>query len=150
MLKAFFNGEACIHISSDGEKIKVDTNPQSEDHAFVASPDGRSLRVVDLSGSLTVEGELNKLAANIAIGRDWAGVHYYSDYFESLLMGEEIAAGILQEQTLTHTQTEQLIYKFNSFQGKPIEVKNGEIFKDGNIVGTGIIREPIGEENENE
>ncbi|MCB1390574.1 MAG: hypothetical protein KDK12_15750 [Rhodobacteraceae bacterium] len=27
----------------------------------------------------SVEGELNKLAANIAIGRDMAGVHYYSD-----------------------------------------------------------------------
>lgn len=30
--------------------------------------------------ALTVEGELNKLAANISIGRNWAGVHYFSDY----------------------------------------------------------------------
>jgi len=49
---------------------------------------------------LTVEGELNKLASNIAIGRNWAGVHYFTDYYESILMGEEIALGILEEQKL--------------------------------------------------
>ncbi len=51
---------------------------------------------------LTVEGELNKLASNISIGRDWAGVHYFSDYIESLRMGEQIAIGILEEQKLTY------------------------------------------------
>ena len=38
-------------------------------------------------------GELNKLAANISIGRNMAGVHYFSDYYDSLRMGEEIAEG---------------------------------------------------------
>ena len=28
-------------------------------------------------GKLTIQGELDKLAANIAIGRNTAGVHYY-------------------------------------------------------------------------
>ncbi|MEM9087730.1 MAG: vanadium-dependent haloperoxidase [Cyanobacteria bacterium P01_F01_bin.53] len=51
---------------------------------------------------LTVEGELNKLASNIAIGRDWAGVHYFTDYYESIRMGEQIAIGILEEQKLTY------------------------------------------------
>lgn len=52
--------------------------------------------------TLTVEGELNKLAGNISIGRDWAGVHYYTDYIESLRLGEQIALGILEEQKLTY------------------------------------------------
>ncbi|MEO1685903.1 MAG: vanadium-dependent haloperoxidase, partial [Cyanobacteria bacterium J06631_12] len=51
---------------------------------------------------LTVEGELNKLAANISIGRNWAGVHYFTDYYESARLGEQIAIGILQEQKLTY------------------------------------------------
>lgn len=54
---------------------------------------------------LTVEGELNKLASNIAIARDWAGVHYFTDYYESLRMGERIAIGILEEQKLTYGET---------------------------------------------
>jgi hypothetical protein len=60
----------------------------------------------DVSGiyadTLTVEGELNKIAANIATGRDWAGVHYYTDYSESFQMGERIAVSLLQEQKLTY------------------------------------------------
>jgi len=55
-----------------------------------------------LEKRLTVGGELNKLASNISIGRNWAGVHYYSDYIESLRMGEKVALGILEEQKLTY------------------------------------------------
>lgn len=51
---------------------------------------------------LTVEGELNKLCSNISIGRNWAGVHYFSDYIESIRLGERIAIGILEEQKLTY------------------------------------------------
>lgn len=71
---------------------------------YEPSADGSVLN--DVSGiyadTLTVEGELNKIAANIAIGRDWAGVHYYTDYSESFKMGERIAVGLLQEQKLTY------------------------------------------------
>lgn len=51
---------------------------------------------------LTLEGELNKLAANISVGRNMAGVHCFSDYYDSLRMGEEVAIGILEEQALTY------------------------------------------------
>jgi len=53
---------------------------------------------------LTVEGELNKLAANISIGRNIGGVHYYTDYSESLKMGEQIAHNILDEQMYTYPE----------------------------------------------
>ena len=43
-----------------------------------------------------------KLAAYISIGRDWAGVHYFTDYIESLRLGEQIAITILEEQKLTY------------------------------------------------
>ena len=64
---------------------------------------------------LTVQGELDKLAANISIGRNFAGVHYYTDYYESLRMGERIAVGILQEQMLTYR--EPVSMRFRSFDG---------------------------------
>lgn len=50
------------------------------------------------AGDLTVGGELNKLAANVALGRNAAGVHWRSDATESLKLGEQIAIGLLQEQ----------------------------------------------------
>ena len=49
----------------------------------------------------TIGGELNKLAANIGLGRDYAGVHWRSDTTESLKLGEAIAISILQNVKTT-------------------------------------------------
>jgi membrane-associated phospholipid phosphatase len=49
------------------------------------------------AGELTVGGELNKIAANVALGRNIAGVHWRSDATESLKLGEQIAISILKE-----------------------------------------------------
>jgi hypothetical protein len=48
--------------------------------------------------ALTVGGELNKLASNVAIGRNIAGVHWRSDATESLKLGEEVAIRFLREE----------------------------------------------------
>ena len=71
-------------------------------------PDATAMNLVDYTGAdagqLTVGSELNKLAANIAIGRNHAGVHWYTDYRASLTLGEEIAIGVLEEQSLTYKE----------------------------------------------
>jgi hypothetical protein len=91
ILKAFFDHKHPLTIAGDAKT------------AFVPEDDGLTLTTVPVvGGTLTVEGELNKLASNISIGRDWAGVHYFSDYIESLRMGEQIAIGMLEEQKLTY------------------------------------------------
>lgn len=78
MLKAFFKESFII------------PNP------VVASSDGLSL--LPYTGqSLTVGGELNKLAANVALGRDFAGVHWRSDGIEGMKLGEAVAIGILRD-----------------------------------------------------
>jgi hypothetical protein len=50
------------------------------------------------AGGLTVGGELNKVAANIAIARNMAGVHWRSDYQQSIYLGERVALHILKRQ----------------------------------------------------
>ncbi|MGB5535390.1 MAG: vanadium-dependent haloperoxidase [Thiogranum sp.] len=90
---------------------------------FEADTDGANLN--DVSGSypddtLTIEGELNKLAGNISIGRDWAGVHYYTDYYESWRMGEQIALGILEEQKLCYGENFSLTVPL--FDGTTIRI----------------------------
>jgi hypothetical protein len=94
ILKAFFDHSAELDLSGSGSC-----------RAFIPTTDGKKLIKINVAQPLTVEGELNKLASNIAIGRDWAGVHYYTDYIESLKMGEKIALGILEEQKLTYNET---------------------------------------------
>ena len=72
---------------------------------------------------LTLEGELNKLAANISIGRNMAGVHYYSDYYDSLRMGEEIALGILEEQAICY-KTNPFVLSVPTFDGDVKRIGN--------------------------
>jgi hypothetical protein len=62
-----------------------------------AGDDGLSL--VPYSGPpLTVGGELNKLAANVGVGRNIAGVHWRTDATESLRLGEAVAIRFLTEE----------------------------------------------------
>jgi len=89
----------------------------------VATPDG--LSVVPYTGPdadrLTVGGELNKLAANVAIGRNIAGVHWRSDYAESVKLGEALAISVLRDQRLTYGEDFQG-YSFTRMDGTKITV----------------------------
>lgn len=69
---------------------------------------------------LTVENELDKLAANVGIGRNALGVHYRSDYWQSLLLGERLAVGILEEQRDTYRELCE--FSFRGFDGRTITV----------------------------
>lgn len=70
---------------------------------------------------LTLEGELNKLAANISIGRNMGGVHYFSDYYDSLRMGEEIAIRMLEEQALCYS-TDPFVMSVPTFDGDVVRI----------------------------
>jgi hypothetical protein len=69
----------------------------------VVAPSGTSL--LPYSGPpLTVGGELNKVASNVAIGRNIAGVHWRSDATESLKLGEALAISILRDQRACYNE----------------------------------------------
>lgn len=103
MMKAFFDETAVI------------PNP------VVASPDGLSLTSYTGPGAdrLTVGGELNKLAWNIAIGRNFAGIHWRSDALEGLRLGEQVALGILRDLNFTYNEP-FAGFTFTLFDGSPI------------------------------
>jgi len=64
---------------------------------------------------LTVNGELNKLAANLATGRDMSGVHWRADGVAGMLQGEEVAIAYLQDEV--DRAPECQVLRFNSFEG---------------------------------
>jgi membrane-associated phospholipid phosphatase len=69
----------------------------------VVSDDGLLLQLYK-GPDLTVGGELNKLASNIALGRNAAGVHWRSDSSEGLKLGEAVAVGILTDLRSTYRE----------------------------------------------
>lgn len=64
---------------------------------MVPNADGTALVPYD-GPTLTVGGELNKVASNVAFARNGAGVHWRSDAINSMRLGEAITIAILQEQ----------------------------------------------------
>lgn len=100
----------------------------------VASDDG--LTLVPYSGgdteamSLTVGGELNKVAANISIGRNMAGVHWRSDYFESIRLGERVAICLLFNQRGDYFG-EDWSFTFTNFDGEEVVISKAGVTVNG-------------------
>ncbi|MFN8397052.1 MAG: vanadium-dependent haloperoxidase [Bacteroidia bacterium] len=86
----------------------------------IADCNGNTLSPYTGTDKLTVGGELNKVAANVAIGRNAGGVHYWSDYEQSLKLGEDIAISILREQKTTYN--EQHYFSLQKFDGTTITI----------------------------
>ncbi|MEM9609634.1 MAG: bromoperoxidase [Actinomycetota bacterium] len=114
VLKAFFDTDAVLVQGNREGFHRYETGDAPI--AYVPDANGDAL-VAETPGSfLTLEHELNKLAANISIGRNMAGVHYYSDYFDSLRLGEEVAIGMLEEQALCYP-TDPFVVTVPTFDG---------------------------------
>ena len=100
MLKAFF----------DETQLITDT--------VQASSDGLSLLPLN-DVALTVGGEVNKLAFNVAIGRNFGGIHYRSDAEVGFRLGEDVAIAMLQD--LVSTFTEDFCgFRFRRLDGTPV------------------------------
>ena len=85
----------------------------------VPNPAGRQLQ--RWSGpALTVGGELNKLASNVATGRNQAGVHWRTDGIESLRLGEAVAIAILEDYKASTNEVGG--FEFTSFDGVPVSI----------------------------
>jgi hypothetical protein len=65
-------------------------------------PTAEGLAVLPYKGPpLTIGGELDKLAWNIGMGRNFAGIHWRSDLAAGLELGERLAIAVLREMKLT-------------------------------------------------
>lgn len=132
ILKAFFDEDACLARDQTSGGVKAVTASDItagnfSPVAFVPNDDGSSLNDNGTAfGFLRLGDELNKLAANISIGRNMAGVHFYSDYIDSLRMGEEIAIGILQEQSIMYSK-DPFNVSLTTFDGHRVVIGNGEV-----------------------
>lgn len=89
----------------------------------VISTNGMSLTSYN-GDTLTLGGEFNKLASNIALGRDAAGVHYRSDGIEGLKVGEQQAIALLQDYSAALNE-EFGGFQFTKFDGTQITIVGG-------------------------
>jgi hypothetical protein len=105
VLKAFFNTDA------------VFPDP------VVPTTDGLALQSYSGAdaGQMTLTGELNKLASNIAQARNIAGVHWRSDASQAMLLGEAVTIRILRDQRSCYNESFGG-FTFTKFDGTRITV----------------------------
>jgi hypothetical protein len=105
ILKAFFDETFVLPNpvipNKEGTKLEPYTGPDKDE--------------------LTVGGELNKLASNVAFGRNWAGVHWRSDALDSVLLGEKVAIELMRQQSRTFPEDFHVV--FTKFNGEKVEIK---------------------------
>jgi hypothetical protein len=110
MLKAFFDDTAPIE------------NP--------LQPAADGLSLVAYNGAdaaqMMVGSELNKLAGNISLFRGAAGVHWRSDYTESVLLGERVAIAMLQEMSLGFNE-DDAFFELGRLDGSRIRIRDGVV-----------------------
>lgn len=108
MLKALFNGATSF--------TSMGITP-------MYSPDGVTLQPYTGSDvdQITVETELNKMASNVGIARNIAGVHWRSDYLQSLYLGEAVTIAFLQDMVHVFNEVGGT-FQFNKFDGTPITI----------------------------
>ena len=100
-------------------------------------PDGSGgFELPDYQGAdaqrLTVGGELNKIASNVAMGRSMGGVHWRSDNTRSLRLGEQIAAYILAHVTVDLPESPS--FTFTSFNGKETSIRGGKVYQGSKVI----------------
>jgi hypothetical protein len=99
-----------------------------DDHAALASIPGLTISQASEDGfslvpytgaernQMTIGGEMNKIAANIAIGRNHAAVHWRYDYVDSVILGEAVAMSMLKD--MAHCWNESFAgFSFTKFDG---------------------------------
>jgi membrane-associated phospholipid phosphatase len=95
---------ACVTIL----KAWFDESLTYSNFATPVEPAANGLSVTNYTGTdaaaMTIGGELNKLASNIAIARNIAGVHWRSDYTESVYLGEQVAIQLLEDYGFTYNE----------------------------------------------
>jgi hypothetical protein len=111
LLKAAFDGTVPFASLTDGKIV-------------MASPDGLSL--VAFTGAdaaqLTLNGEINKLASNIAIARNMSEIHRRADTVYGILLGEALALSILSDQSNNYPGENFDGFTIKKFDGTTVTV----------------------------
>jgi hypothetical protein len=76
-----------------------------------------------------VNDEIDKLAFNISMGRDWAGIHFRSDTMAGLILGENVGISVLQDLVRTFSEDFEG-FNFKRFNGSSVHInREGQIME---------------------
>lgn len=74
------------------------------------------------ANNMTVLGEINKLASNIALGRNMAGVHYRSAGDGGILLGEKVGIAFLRDLKASSNEAGNVSFSLTKLDGTTITI----------------------------
>jgi hypothetical protein len=102
------------------------TGPVHTGATTIVTASGDGLSLAPYTGAdveqITVNGEINKLASNIGLARDFAGIHWRSDYEWGLRLGEAMAISLLRDQSQNYVGEDFEGFTITTFDGTTITV----------------------------
>ncbi len=103
-------------------KIFFDGNTKWKYDVYESNEDGTVLNLYKKPHNMTVNSELNKLASNVSLGRNWANVHYRSDGDIGMEIGEEVAIYYMKSIMRDCHQTIKRPLILEKFNGEVINI----------------------------
>jgi membrane-associated phospholipid phosphatase len=127
ILKAWFNCDSSMNA------VTINTN------VFFITDDGLIKYTQDGTFAtpqvkLRVDNELDKLASNCSVFRNFAGIHYRSDAYAGLEIGENVAISVLEDWVKRYST--DVIFRFRKRNGTVYEISktySGPVSISGNI-----------------
>lgn len=110
VIKAIYEDTTLLTIKFAPVKV----NPANAQQLLPLVGEGENL--------MTIASELDKLAFNIGLGRDWAGIHYRNDALQGVLLGEQVAIKYLQDRALTYTEQTFKGYVLTKVDGTRVRI----------------------------
>ncbi|CAE7563367.1 unnamed protein product [Symbiodinium pilosum] len=125
---------ACVTVlkamlkTFDDDKATIETKWVTGSRTAWHSIDGQTLveYTEPDSSEMTVNGELNKLASNVALGRDFAGVHYRADGDGGILAGEDYAISYLADKLKSYREADK---QYQLFDGWVLQKFDGTVVR---------------------
>jgi len=114
-LKFFFDGNQPIRplLQAAGSDVMMPSDDGTQLVPYTGSD----------ADSLTINGELSKLAHNASFGHGiHSGIHFRSSTHDSILLGEKVGIGVLQDRASSYNEPFQI--SFTKFDGTTVTISN--------------------------
>ena len=129
ILKAWFREDDPIQ-----PLIEAAQHPQTRASLSVLQPQLTTGELPAYAGGdtaqMTIGGELNKIACNVAMGRSMGGVHWRSDNTRSLRLGEQVATVLLARHLADDTER-PVTLSYTSFDGHAVMIDRTGVHVSG-------------------
>jgi hypothetical protein len=143
VLKAWFDGKVALRarLAAHPARSPFKSAPANESPVVISQTDATGALIPYTGPDLdevTVEGELNKIACNVAMGRSMGGVHWRSDNTRSLRLGEQLAVELLRSESEDYAEKRKPdgrapYWEFTSFNGKDVIISDGKVYVNGSV-----------------